>query len=415
MMLIPRKIGGMNFLDEMMLGLSLKQKVARFAGLILINVVIVLIFLEVGLRLFTPVLPEQLATVARRISTGQPYAQDWTPAWQTNPDHYWILKPGIQNELQYGSPTTPFHLTTIELWVGGGVGFRTRPVDFFVDAVVVGDSFGMCFTEQADCWVEQLAAQFQPSLGIVNLSQPVTGTTSHGRILANFGVPLKPPLVIWQFFGNDFNDDYGLAVLRDEVPEIAEETVSQPDAPIVEWLRRNSVAYAVIETVFTGQFKGVSDYDKLFIKPYAVTIGNDILQFGAGYEQQAMDMSREQNQLGLRYSQAAFQEAQTLVQTWDGQLIVVIIPTREEVYAHLTAPIMGEAALAKLTSARDAMHSLCEELDLQCYDPLADFTKRAQTGEMLYFADDMHLNPHGNAVLAELLAAWLKEKNILQH
>jgi lysophospholipase L1-like esterase len=412
MMLIPRKIGGY-IAETWMTGIILKQKITRFAGLLLFNVVIVVVFLEVGLRLFTPILPEQLATVARRVSTGQPYAQDWTPAWQTNADHYWILKPGIENELQYGSPTTPFRLTTIELWAGGGVGFRTRPVDFFVDAVVVGDSFGMCFTEQADCWVEQLATHFQPPLGIVNLSQPVTGTTSHGRILADFGAPLTPPLVIWQFFGNDFNDDYGLAVLRDEVPEITEQPISQADAPLIEWLRRNSVAYAVIETVFTGQFKGVSDYDKLFIKPHTVKIGDDILQFGAGYEQQAMDMFREQNQIGLRYSREAFQKAQDLVETWAGQLVVVIIPTREEVYAQLTEPIMGEESLAKLTSARDAMHDLCDELDMLCYDPLEDFTQRAQAGEMLYFADDMHLNPHGNAVLAKLLAAWLKEQKTL--
>lgn len=391
----------------------MKQKLTRIIGILVINVLLVTILLEMGLRLLAPVLPEQLAIAARRVTTGQPYAQDWTPAWQTNPDHYWILKPGLENVLQYGSPTTPFHLTTIELWEGGGVGFRTRPVNFFVDAVVVGDSFGLCFTEQADCWVDQLAAQYQPSLGIVNLSQPVTGTTSHGRILADFGAALTPPLVLWQFFGNDFNDDYGLAVLRDEVPEIAEESPSQAASPpVIEWLRRNSVAYAVIETAFTGQFTGVSDYDKLFIKPYTVKIGDEVLRFGAEYEQQAMDMSREQNQIGLRYSREAFQKAKELVSTWNGRFVVVIIPTREEVYAHLTAPIMGEAALARLTSARDAMHDICAELDLLCYDPLDDFAQKAQAGEMLYFSDDMHLNPHGNAVLADLLAAWFDKEGV---
>jgi hypothetical protein len=203
----------------------------RWLWLALLWAAIVAASLEIGLRLAAALLPARLGATARWVMTGQPYAEDWTPAWQENIDHYYALRPGLDNVLQYGSPTVSFHLSTIELWEGGGIGFRARPVDYFVDAVVVGDSFGMCFTELADCWVTILEQQTR--MGMVNLSQPVTGATSHARILKAFGEPLRPPLVIWQFFGNDFNEDYGLAVYGEievgDPPRI-------PGATPLDWL-----------------------------------------------------------------------------------------------------------------------------------------------------------------------------------
>jgi lysophospholipase L1-like esterase len=154
-------------------------------------------------------------------------------------------------------------------------------------------------------------------------------------------------------------------------------------------------------------------YERLDIKPYRVKVGDQIMRFGAGYEQQAMDMTRGENQIGLEYSRTAFEEAQALVKTWDGQIVVIVIPTREEVYAPLTEPIMGTEALDKQRSARIAMLDLCTDLSLLCYDPLATFQDHAAKGEMLYFSDDMHLNPYGNTVLAEALAAWLQEKDLV--
>jgi len=390
------------------------KRAFRIIAILAINAIVSLALLEIGLRLIGPKLPPALASQAQRVMTGQAYPQTWTQAWQQNPDHLWILKPGITDALQYGSPSVSFRLSTIELWENGGVGFRTRPIDYFVDVVVVGDSFAMCFTEQADCWVEQLRGFFTPPLGIVNLGQPVTGTTSHGRILKSFGEPLKPPLILWQFFGNDFNDDYGLAVFSKQIealPNAAPPEITRP--PVLAWLEDHSVLFAVSEVVLTGQSGAMTAYERLFIKPHRVNIGKSVMQFGAGYEQQAMDMTRPENQIGLAYSRTAFQEAKALADTWGGQIVVVIIPTREEVYAPLTEPIMGAEALDKLRSSRAAMLDLCSELSLTCYDPLSRFQQESASGTMLYYTDDMHLNPLGNTILADGLAQWLKENDLV--
>lgn len=386
------------------------KKIGRVLLIVIINVVVIVALLEIGLRLLAPNLPGQIGVAARYVTTGQPYSESWTPAWQRSSDHFYALRPGLEDDLQYGSATVSFHVSTIELWEGGGIGFRTDPVDFAPDAVVVGDSFGFCFTERVDCWVDQLSAATGKRL--VNLSQPVTGTTSHERILRDFGAPLEPPLVLWQFFGNDFNDDYGLAVSRDEVADVAAEaeTEAASDSGLGDWLRHNSATYAVIETLFTGLYLGTPESEALYIKPLSVTYGPNneyLLQFGGAYEQSALDMSLEQNQIGFGLSRQAFEDAQALVADWGGEIAVIIMPTREEVYAHLTAPIMGQDAVDRLASARMAMHDLCDTLSLRCYDPIEPFTERALQGEALYHSDDMHLNAHGNVVLADLLQDWL--------
>lgn len=391
------------------------KKLLKITGIVLINVVVIALLLEVALRVAAPYLGGSVGVAARWAATGEPYAQDWQPAWQQNRDHWYILRPNIDNELQYGSPTVSFTVSTIELWDGGGVGFRTDPVDYFVDAVVVGDSFGFCFTERADCWVDLLAEQ--TALGIVNLSQPVTGSTSHYRILNDFGAPLEPGLVIWQFFGNDFNDDYGLAVYRDEIEPVASAVTAESSGEASSnWLLQNSALASVLDTIITGRIQGVPEGEALFTEPHQVQFGTgETLQFGAPYELQALDMTREENQIGYELSEAAFQQAADLVQNWGGELVVVVIPTREEVYAHLTEPVMGEAALNTLTGARQALlNGVCQEIEsIRCFDPFDVLVEHAQNDEALYHVDDMHLNAQGNAVLAGALADWLDETGAL--
>lgn len=375
------------------------------------------LLLEGGLRLVGGSLPGQPGVTARTITTGQPYAEDWTPAWQQNRDHYYALRPNIQNALQYGTPTVSFRLTTNKLWddslpADEGIGFRNPPVDYGVDVVVVGDSFGFCFTEFEDCWVNLFAET--NNLGVVNLSQPVTGSESHARMLQDFGAPFEPPLVIWQFFGNDFNDDYGLQVFRGDIEPILDEVDAQNasavSSGVVDWLSRNSVAFGVLESAITGQWRGAPQDQEIFRPQYSVRYADgQIMQFGKRYERTALDMSRPANQYGLERSRAAFQQAQDIVAGWGGELVVVIIPTREEVYETLTEPIMGKAELDKQRSARLAMLDLCAELDLRCRDLLLGFQQLAQDDTVLYYADDMHLNRAGNQVLAAFLTQWLED------
>ena len=168
-----------------------------------------------------------------------------------------------------------------------------------------------------------------------------------------------------------------------------------------------------MEVVLTGLRGGAVPNDPQFVEQYQVTFDNgQSLAFGQPYEPQAMDMSQRSNQVGRDASQEAFRQANELVKTWDGQLVVILIPTREEVYAQWTAEQLGDD-FDKIESARLAMLDICDELDLLCYDPLDDLRAIAQDSDLLYYYDDAHLNAYGNHVFAGLVQAWLDEQGLL--
>lgn len=373
----------------------------------------IVVMLELGLRVLRPALPPRLQEMVNIAVEGSPFAEPWDRAWIRNPDHYFILKPGLVNAPQYGTPRLKFHVSTIELWPGGGVGFRNRPVDYFVDAVVLGDSFAFCFTERSDCWVTRLEAD--AGLGLVNLGLPATGSHSHWLVLRDFGKFYKAPLVIWQFFGNDFNDDYGLFAQKGTIAPVETPANSQMDVGGggLTGLRARSALYAVLETILTGRRHFDDPVAQGFEDRYALTLpSGERLQFGQTYEPQAMDMTRAANQAGLEITRKALSMAQDLIASWDGRLAVVLVPTREEVYQEFTSAAMG-AELGQIISARLAMRELCAELNLLCYDALADLLEWAQDGALLYYEDDLHLNPLGNQVFAELVVGWLARQNLL--
>ena len=352
----------------------------RWFWIILIWLVATVVLLELGLRLFAAALPPRLGEAAHIAMHGVPFPEPWERAWVRNPDHYFVLKPGLVKALQFGSPSVSFRASTVELWAGGGIGFRTRPVDYFVDAVVLGDSFAFCFTERPDCWVTLL--ERDTGLGLVNLGQPGTGSHSHTLLLQGFGAPLTPRLVLWQFFGNDFNDDYGLFSANGKLTPIEEDASASDNSDggdaseIRAWLRTRSALFAVLESVLPG-WHGYRDPNAAkFDERYTVILpSGEQLRFGQRYETEAMDMSRAVNQAGYEISRAAFESAQELVSTWGGRLVVLLVPTREEVYESQTAAALGDE-LDAIRSARLAMLDLCAELELVCYDALDDLRNR---------------------------------------
>lgn len=383
------------------------RRIATIVFRVLLIAALTVALLEVVLRVAAPRLPGQIGVVARYVTTGQPYSETWTPAWRENRDHFYTLRPGIQDALQYGSPSVSFRLTTHKLWDDGlppdeGIGFRTAPVDFAVDIVVVGDSFGFCFTEQIDCWVDQLAALTGDQ--IVNLSTPVTGSLSHARMIEDFAAPLEPPLVLWQFFGNDFYDDYVLHAWRGDIAPLTSEDTSDTGG---SWVTRHTVTGALIELLTTGTWSGLPAGERAYEPRYSAPYPGGILQFGKQYELTALDMTRAETQYGLEQTRTALRDAKARVEAWGGTLAVVIIPTREEVYSAITGPVMGPDQLATLSSAREAMHALCEELNLPCFDAADAFSQPEAVTTALYYPDDMHLNPNGNRVLAQALLPWL--------
>ncbi|RMG89200.1 MAG: hypothetical protein D6712_02165 [Chloroflexi bacterium] len=382
----------------------------------LLSLTITLFMLEGALRIFAPILPDRLQIAVQYVQNQTPYEVDTLDYMTTDIEHGYILQPNIAHAVQYFSPQVAVEFSTISLW-GSRIGFRTRPIDYLVEVVAVGDSFTFCVTAEEDCWVRRFEAE--TGLGAVNLGQPGTASMSHLRLIEQYAAPLQPRLVLWQFYGNDFFEDFYLAVLRHELPLPESSTHLVDNRPmhddsLIGWLRAHSLAFATTEVALGNLWPYLSNYQRLFIEPYTVPLaGGGALGFGQQYEQIVMNMNDPRQIWGAMYTRRALEQAQQTVSSWGGTLVVFFIPTREQVYAHLTEPYLGRETLDLLDAPYRKMRQLCQALGLICYDPLEDLQTYAESGLQLYYADDLHMNATGNGVLAQLLWGWLGGQGLL--
>jgi len=389
------------------------RKLGKWLAIVLVWVLVTALLLEIGLRFAAPLLPGRFQVGIQYVLTGERYQTNKVEFMMTDSEHGYVLLPDLESVTQAISPEISIQFSTHTLW-GSRFGFRTRPVDYLVEVVVVGDSFSFCFTAYEDCWVRKF--EVETGLGTVNLAQPGTASVSHWRMIDTFAKPLAPRLVLWQFFGNDFNEDYGFAVERGEIEPMGDEvdTLEQPlDDSLAGWLRAHSVAFAVLDIALGNDWAYMTDYQRLFVEPYQVKVGDGLLKFGESYEQQVMNMDDPRNRSGLPFTRESLSKAKAAVEEWGGTLAVILIPTREEVYADLTVPIMGQESLERLSGPRKTMLALCDELEVLCFDPLPLLQDYARQGQLLYYTDDLHLNPLGNAVLSPLVWKWLGGHGLL--
>ncbi|HEX2623129.1 MAG TPA: hypothetical protein VHL11_23375 [Phototrophicaceae bacterium] len=378
--------------------------------MILFWIIVTPILLEVGMRLLAPYLPPALQLAAERAEKGQALDINRLQLMTMDIDHNFMMRPNVDNALYGPKETVVFHVTTTQI-LDSRMGFRTYPVKQGdkIDVAVVGDSFSFCFTEFVDCWV----TRFEQATGLrtMNLAQGSTGSMSHWRFVDTFGRAFQPPLVIWQWFGNDFNEDYQLALTRGETASLGDTVVPdyhKNDAPVLRWLRSNSVAWVVIETALFGEDAYISDFERYHFTPEGeVQFNGHTLEYGQKYEQIAMNMSDPRVSYGISTTREALLNSRQAVESWGGKFVVFLIPVREEVYSDLIAPKLGADQMAIYSGARETMLGLCDELQLTCYDLLPDLQTYARQGDLLYYPDDMHLNPHGNVVVEELIQKWL--------
>jgi hypothetical protein len=360
---------------------------------------------EVLLRLFFFSLPPRLQLVLEHVHK-TPFTESKLlpdPIWQSDREYLAISRP-VKNHEQFGSAEVRFTVTTETLW-GSRAAFRTRQelVDRHVDGVAVGDSFTFCFVDEDDCWVQRLGQLTDRN--IINLGITSTGSVSHQRVLASFGIPLKPPLVIWQWFGNDANEDYGLAVMNGVTQVKSTNPVSS--VPEYNWWDKNSAFYVLLK-LYLGS-KNTFEASLQFHSPEYAEKGHVKLAFGQPYLWSAFDMEQPSNLDGWARSQDAFRAARDMVDSYGGTLLIILMPTKEQVYRDMSEPLLGAEKLALLDKPYQMMKDFCAQENLTCLDLLPIFQQYADEGEQLYFTTDMHLNKRGNEVLADTLAGWLNE------
>jgi hypothetical protein len=310
---------------------------------------------------------------------------------------------------QVGGGAAVLNITTIN-WLdrNSHIGFRVPSLDWQprwpVDAVVVGDSFSFCFTQYPDCWVARLQSDY--GLSMVDLGLPATGSVSHQRVLDTFGLPYKPRLVIWQWWGNDSSDDALLDQISNASPGHGPPGGPCSDiSPAVEWLDTHSAIFAII-------FELRCNFDPNAVDPFQVQSGQVSLRFGSKWFQEVFDFRRKAVQRGWGMTQDALLSAKKEAEDNGATFVVVLIPSKEEVYSPLTRSYLGQEGLALYSQGRNNMLAFCQTNLMICFDATPALTQHAKQGEQVYWPADIHLNPAGNKVLAAAVIDFLRKQGL---
>ena len=369
------------------------------------------LLVEILLRLTFPHLPFIIQSPLRYVRV-TPFSEKTilpAPGWYPVDGFQYTVRPDMQDELQFPNPDVSFHISS-KNWLdpNSNIAFRVPSTDWQpnwpINLLVLGDSFSFCFTEYENCWTRLLETEYEQS--VVNLALSATGSLSHYNVLATFGLPYEPELVVWQWYGNDFNEDYGLEYRQtlnqtDNTPTIW----SADDPALVNWLRANSGVYWLVTTLLTSQ-ENRAQFN-LQRDRYLYDDGQLTFRYGRPYVGAVADLSLEKNRTGQALTERAITEANGLLAEQGIPMLILLMPWKEEVYRHITEAELGVDGLQLLAEGRLAMLDFCRQSQLSCLDMTQPLRDAALRGEQVYIPADTHLNEVGNRIVAEALWAYL--------
>jgi lysophospholipase L1-like esterase len=280
------------------------------------------------------------------------------------------------------------------------IGFKDDGIDGPPFAVAIGDSMTSCVgVKVEDCWVEVL--ERRSGLDFANLGVEGSSAQLEQRMLVRYGLPLRPRLVLWVFFANDLDDawrfaQFGRGGIRDG---------QFWQSPVRTWLVENSATYMLL-TFFWH------NYDFIY---NLVTHQRPVLTHTATYTydptnviwwETVTNLSNPRIATGFDITKTTLLQARQQTEAAGARFVVVIIPTREQVYYE------DDSFKAQLDMLNQHLIDFCQQHKIEIIDLTPAMRQKAQTEPLLYFKSDLHLNPAGSRVVGELLyqqlAAFLR-------
>lgn len=288
-------------------------------------------------------------------------------------------------------------------------GFRNERVDSSrpLDVIVLGDSFGAGAVSQEHTWSSILAGDYR--LNAYDLSVPASGPWHEyvnlraecGRLKTNANT-----FIVWQLFtGNDLDEEYGpldADALRPRGPAGA--WLSR----VGSWRARSPVRY-LLENFLSGR------------DPRAEVIARDFpngrkLLFYKRYTETsfrtAEQVAAHPNFARLRETVGAMKK---LAASCGGaRLAVVVVPSKEEVYSWVWRGGPAWSSGAGPSGFSVMLARACAEEGIKFLDlkpELVAASRRAyeDSGRLLYWYDDTHMNAEGNALSAAAIRRELLE------
>jgi hypothetical protein len=316
------------------------------------------------------------------------------------------------------------------------LGFRNREVPSSADIVAIGDSHTYGNTaKMEDSWPYVLGNL--TGRRVYNMGLGGYGPNQYFAVFTRKALGLKPRVIICGLYmGDDFENafliTYGLdywAYLR-ELPsdKVNFDIWEAPPAPTWHkrmrlWLSRHSVTYQlIVHGPLAARTKGelqIRNAAQLY--PSATTLSvpeKNILEAFLPKEiLRRLDQNSSSVREGMRITFRLLKEMQNLSVQNSIQFIVVVIPTKEMVFAdyldgNSTIPLSDviQKLLANERVAREKVFAFFDNSNIQYVDTLPAL--RRATHQQLYarLATDMHPNRNGYRVIAEAINDAMKRR-----
>lgn len=366
--------------------------------LILFGLATGLLLMEGCLRLFGDLLPEGLRY---RAGLARFHAQ-MDGIYVPDPYLWHKSVPGIDRTIT-GHPDYDFHVQTHALGYDG-IGFRDDGINDASPIIALGDSFTWGDGIDNDkIWVERL--EVESGRDVVNLGMSGYGSQQILRLLQTYGLPLKPRLILWGFFPNDFNDS-GHFAWREETGRLAKQ--APEPKPWTETLDRELRIYSVAYTWLVSPFEEPDDneeYERLYYTDNTLNL-SFVLR---SYWGKRLDPTDKYTGPGLVYTQQALAEAQTAANQLNAELVVLLFPSKEQVYWPIVSTLVDNAADFKVNWPHDEVKAWCQANGVRFLDLTPAFAKHAAQGEQLYYRFDAHWNEAGHELAAQTIRQYLAE------
>jgi hypothetical protein len=370
-----------------------KKRLVQNLALLVATIAVGLLGVEAFLRLFPQLLPEEARLRLHWSAVGEG-DRDANSQMMTVADPYlgFRYRPNFTGRLARGD--LDFTFTTDEK------GFRnSSPAPDEADIVVLGDSMAFGYGVPDDAtWSHRVAMQF-PDYTIRNFGLIGGSPQQYLRIFETEALALNPKLVLFMLFlGNDLND----AKLFQEWLDAG------TDLSYAEWRSTEGgrSGWRILRNLSSGSY--LIAFQRAVRSALSSSMAGETITLGAGHRVQLVpaiydndavmaDPKHPVSQLVM----TTIEEAQRLSRKHASHFLVLLMPTKEEVYL----PLVDKPAPALIEEFRSA---------LEAHDiPFIDLTPylRARTREIgpVFYEVDGHPNVAGYQVIADVVVDHISE------
>lgn len=279
-------------------------------------------------------------------------------------------------------------------------GFRNDRVYESADIAVIGDSF----IEAAIIPLEKsLPKQLEQDLGVatVNLGQIAYGFRQELEVLKRYALPLSPKLVVWALFGgNDLRDVEWYETMRKHYGQAEE-----PD-PVKQRLFTRNLLVAGSRALSAALRKQPG---KMAINRSGLFTTRDGKKERVYFGQTNDPWTAHQWDVAV----STLSEASRLSREAGAEFVVVYIPRKYRIYrGHIETAPGTEIDSWEVAELPQALSTWSAQHGIAFIDTTPALEQAVSQGVHPYFIDDVHWNPLGHTIAAELIETYLAENRM---